>query len=299
MADHSKKVLVIGADSFTGRHLSPYLQMNGYDVYGTGLKNTHDSTDFIDLDILDNDAIRKVLKAIKPSYIINLAAASFVGENNKELFYQLNVIGTENILNAIKNCGLKPKKVILPSSAVVYGDQKVKTLSENLILNPKNHYGYSKYVSELICKSYFSDLDVIIPRPFNYTGRGQRDSFLIPKIVSAFKTKQPSISLGNLDTYREYNDVKFVCECYLKLMESNLKSLTVNICTGVTYSAREIVNFMESIAGYKITIARDERFIRKNEIQKLEGDKALISSIVGEINDHRSIEYLLREMYFD
>jgi nucleoside-diphosphate-sugar epimerase len=289
------KILIIGIDSFTGRHLRAFFEKKGYEVFGTS-QNTLENQNIFFADILNFQSLIDVLENSDPHYIINLAAISFVGEPKKELFYNVNVLGAENILKAIDQVGLRPKKILFPSSAVVYGDQKSNTLAESFWPNPKNHYGYSKFVMEQICKTYMDRHNVIVTRPFNYTGIGQADTFLVPKIVNAFREKSKSISLGNIKTLREYNDVNFICESYLKLLESDFRSGIVNICTGITYSVEDILVSVSEITGYEIDLIIDQNLIRRNEIFELKGDPAILNSLIGDIGKSYSLENMLKRM---
>lgn len=292
------KLLIIGIDSFTGHHLKVHFEEIGWHVFGTSF-SAKEPDKVYKVDIIDSEAIISVLTKVKPDYIINLAAISFVGEPNRELFYKVNVLGTESLLESILQSGIEPIKVLMPSSAVVYGNQINTVLHEGLVPNPINHYGYSKYISEQICKTYFEKLKIIIPRPFNYTGEAQSSSFLVPKIVEAFRSKSNSVSLGNLNTFREYNDVRRVCLIYERLLKIKSHSEIVNVCSGNTHSVGEILECMKRISGRNINIEIDERFVRKNEIHELKGNPSKLESLIGELGTDFSIESLLERMYHE
>lgn len=176
-----KKVLITGINSFTGKHLEKYLLKEGFEVVGTTSKTC---------DISKIEDIIKILNETKPNFIIHLAAISFVGHKNIEDFYKVNIIGTTNLLDAILKTDLKIEKILLSSSATVYGNQGLEVLDESLCPIPANHYGASKYAMECLAKNYFDKLPIIITRPFNYTGVGQAEHFLIPKIIKHFKEKK-------------------------------------------------------------------------------------------------------------
>jgi len=269
------RVLITGIDGFTGRHLKNYL--SDYDVFGTSLLKSGDNV--YKCDVTDEESVKQVLEKVKPDVIIHLAALSFVGYGNINDFYKVNVIGSENILKNAKNA-----KVIVASSATVYGNQSKEVLDEGMCLNPNNHYALSKYSAEQIAKNYFDKLNVIIVRPFNYTGVWQEEHFLVPKIVKHFKERKKEIKLGNLDVIREFNDVSFVCEAYKRLINSDVHGEILNIASSRGIKLLDIVKYMEDIAGYKIKIIQDEKFIRKNEIKKLIGSNKKLFSLIGEIS---------------
>jgi len=269
------RVLITGIDGFTGRHLKNYL--SDYEVFGTSLLKSGDNV--YKCDVMDEESVKQVLEKVKPEVIIHLAALSFVGYGNISDFYKVNVIGSENILKNAKNA-----KVIVASSATVYGNQSKEVLNEDMCLNPNNHYALSKYSAEQIAKNYFDKLNVIIVRPFNYTGVWQEEHFLVPKIVKHFKERKKEIKLGNLDVIREFNDVSFVCEAYKRLINSDVHGEILNIASSRGIKLLDIVKYMEDIAGYKIKIIQDEKFIRKNEIKKLIGSNKKLFSLIGEIS---------------
>jgi len=294
----SKKVLIIGIESFTGKHLSSFLSLAGYSVYGTSYLHA-ETNNVLPCDITDKTSIKNVIERITPEYIINLAGISFVGNTQKELFYRVNVLAVENILESVLEIeNYQPKKVILVSSATVYGNQESPILDESMIPNPVNHYGISKLAMEQVTKTYFDKLDIIITRPFNYTGTGQESHFLIPKIVSHFKEGKQEIELGNTEVFREFNDVEYVCEIYKKLLESAIKSEIINICSNRVIALKEVIKQMDKIAGYEIVIKVNPAFVRANEIVSLSGSTDKLFGLIGEVNQ-KDFEKTLEEMYYD
>lgn len=292
-----KKLLIIGIDSFTGKHLKLYMEKYDFDVYGTAFKKNENK--IFKCDITKTSEIKNILEDLKPDYLINLAGVSFVETKDKEIFYKVNVLAVENILEAITNIkDYKPLKVILVSSATIYGNQEQNILDENLIPNPINHYGISKLAMEQIAKTYFDKLNIIIARPFNYTGVEQSDNFLIPKIIKCFRDKKTEIELGNLNVKREFNDVTFVCEVYKKLFEANIKNEIVNIASNRIISLKDVIKNMNKISGYQINISVNPLFIRENEIINLSGSCNKLFSLIGEIKQKDFYE-TLEDMYND
>ena len=283
------RVLITGIDGFTGIHLSRYLKSE-YEVFGTSLKK--EEKNIFKCDITNKEEIKKVLDKVKPDYVIHLAGISFVGHSNYEDFYKVNVIGTQNLLESIKDV----KKVIIASSATVYGKQNREILSEDLSPNPLNHYAISKFGVEQISRTFFDKFDIIITRPFNYTGLYQSTSFLVPKIVSHFKDKKSVIKLGNLDVIREINSIDFVCKVYKRLLESDAKNIVVNIASKREVYLKDIIKIMNEIAGYEIKVIQDKNLIRRDEPKKLIGDNNLLFSLIGEV-ENKPLREILEEMY--
>ncbi|MFA6192473.1 MAG: GDP-mannose 4,6-dehydratase [Sulfurimonas sp.] len=289
-----KKVLITGIDSFTGTHLSSYLEACGYEVHGTSFFESGEKR--YKCNITEKSDIVQVLKKVEPDFLIHLSGISFAAHGNNEEFYNVNTIGTTNILDTLVELGLNPSKIILASSATVYGNQGLEILDESLCPKPANHYGASKYAMECLAQNYFNKLDIVIVRPFNYTGSGQAEHFLIPKIVKHFKEKRENIELGNLDVMREFNDISFVCEVYKRLLECDKKSEVLNIATNRGIKLLDVIDSMNEIAGYEIKVAVNPEFVRKDEIKSLTGSSDKLFDSIG-IIELKDFKHTLREMF--
>lgn len=288
-------ILITGIDGFTGIHLEAFLQSKGYQVYGTVIGEPSCKNHF-KCDIRVQLEVDRVIDAVKPDYIFHLAAISFVGESNKSLIYDVNVMGTQNILDALLKASLGPRKIIVASSAIVYGNQNEQVLDESMCPKPVNHYGYSKLAMEHLVATYFDHLNILVTRPFNYTGPGHSENFVIPKIVSHFMSGKKSIELGNLDVAREFNDIRAVVEIYWKLMVCDHKSDIVNICTGNVVRLKDVISYLEDIAGYKIKVKVNPNFVRKNEIPTLMGSTKKLHELI-EVDNTWKIMDTLKSMF--
>ena len=296
MAERSnEKVFITGINGFTGKHLEGYLEKRGFQVYGTTLDETSVNNHF-KCDILSEDSLFEILNKVKPNYVIHLAAISYVAAKNQQNIYNVNVFGTLNLLNAIEKLNYNLNKILIASSATVYGNIEGE-LNEEMCPKPVNHYGNSKLVMENMTKPYFDKLNIIIVRPFNYTGIGQESHFLIPKILSHYKLGKEEIELGNIDVFREFNDVNFVVRSYTDLILSNISSEIINVCTGKALSIQNILDAMANIAGYKIKVNINPMFVRSNEIRTLKGATKKMNHIIGDFTEEFEIENTLREMY--
>lgn len=289
------KVLITGITGFTGYHLESELLKSGYSVFGTTFTEPKKKNHY-QCDILDRTQVNKVLTSCNPDYIIHLAAISFVASENINSIYETNVIGTLNLLDIADELNLQVKKILLASSAAVYGNVEGE-LSEDICPKPVNHYGNSKLVMENMAANFFNKFEIILLRPFNYTGTGQNSDFLIPKIVDHFKKESEVIKLGNLHTFREYNSVKSIVSIYIKLLQSSFNSGAVNVSSGRTYSIENILQFMEQISNHSISVEVDPRFVRKNEITELKGSTQKLQEILGQDIGHADLKETLRYMY--
>lgn len=287
-------LLITGIDGFTGFHLEKWFQNLGYLVFGTTFSKPNKENHF-QCDITDKANFRNVLEEVRPSHIIHLAAISFVAEANAGKIYNTNVLGALNLMDALEELSLYPHKILVASSAAVYGNLG-NSLDEKMCPKPVNHYGNSKLAMEHMLANYFDRQKIILARPFNYTGPGQEPHFLVPKIVSHFKEQKPLIELGNIDTFREYNDVGYVADIYSKLLVSDFHSGPVNIASGKTYSIKQILNELEALTGHQIEVGVNPKFVRKNEIKELKGSTDKLRSILQDFPNPSNLALTLKKM---
>lgn len=174
------KVLLTGASGFTGKHVSAALRKYGCHV--VPLRSN----------LTDKKSLVREVLSIRPSHVIHLAGVSFVANEDEQAIYDVNVIGSVNLLEALSCLNTHTIKLIMASSATVYGDAEVGRVSEQHAPNPVNHYGCSKLAMENMACNYRDRFDVTVVRPFNYTGVGQSERFLIPKIIPLTYKENPT-----------------------------------------------------------------------------------------------------------
>lgn len=265
------KVLLTGSQGFTGRYVKEEL-----------LKNNHEVFD-LDSNLLNKKSLDIEIQSKEIDAVIHLAAIAFVQYGDVNVIYENNIMGTRNLLDTLVSYVPKVKHVLIASSANVYGNAKIKKITENTPLDPINDYAISKVAMEHMAKLWMDRLPITITRPFNYTGLGQSEDFVIPKIVQHFKEKKDFIELGNIEVCREFNDVRSVAIIYRRLLESAPLNDIVNICSGQTYSLKEIVENLTLISDHAINIKINKDLIRTNEIKKLSGDISKLKSIISEL----------------
>ncbi len=110
------------------------------------------------------------------------------------------------------------------------------------------------------------------------------------------KTIKKVIELGNIDVSRDFSDVRDIAKAYVNLLESDIISETVNLCSGNIYSLSEIIAIMNKIAGYEIEVEVNPLFVRPNEIKILGGDNNKLTNLVGFKPDIK-LEKTLLDMY--
>ncbi|MEZ4598910.1 MAG: GDP-mannose 4,6-dehydratase [Syntrophotaleaceae bacterium] len=277
-----KTVLVTGAAGFTGRFMTAALEQKNYHVIGL-VHSTKGPGQGLPCDLTDAVAVAEAMREIKPDYVVHLAALSFVGHRDSEAFYRVNLFGTLHLLEALAALPVPPRKVLVASSANVYGTPAVEVIDESVCPAPVNHYANSKLAMEHMVRTWFDRLPILITRPFNYTGPGQAPVFLVPKIVEHFRRRSPTIELGNLDVSRDFSDVRDVVAAYAALLETDAVSETVNICRGEATPLRGIIDIMNRLAGYEIEVKVNPAFVRSKEISRLQGDNTRLKRLVGTV----------------
>jgi len=283
--DQADKVWLLGADSFTGHYLLQALKDANYEVDTTAV------------DITDAQQVEQAMLAIQPSYIINLAAISFVPDGDSANIYAVNTIGVQHILDASLQLAVKPKKIILVSSSTIYGQQQQQEIAEDCIASPINHYGCSKWAMEQIANTYADQLNIVITRPFNYTGQQQDIKFLVPKIVAHFQQRADKIQLGNIDIWRDFSDVRWIASAYVQLLQSNKKIHSpVNLCSGQLTSIREIIESLQQLTGHSIEVEVNPDFVRQADIKRQKGANTFLYQLLPSLDVPNSIEQTLEWM---
>lgn len=282
------RILITGGAGFTGRYLTSLLASRGGEVHGV----VHYAPDepIADVaamhvaDLVDHAAIASVVKDVRPDAVVHLAAIAFVGHDDIEELYRANVVGTRQLLDALSQLGEPPTSVVLASSANVYGNAREGVLVESMPPEPANDYGVSKVAAEYIGHLYAAKLPLIVARPFNYTGRGQPETFLIPKIIANARRRAPFIELGNLDVARDFSDVRTVVEAYARLIAApDAIGETFNICSGRAISLREILELVTELSGHRFEVRVNPALVRSDEVRTLSGSAAKLDSAIGKV----------------
>ncbi|TCV95766.1 nucleoside-diphosphate-sugar epimerase [Luteibacter rhizovicinus] len=276
------RVLVTGHKGFTGRYVVAALRAAGCDVLG--LAERPEDLDAPSVDLLDRAAVARAVGDARPDAVIHLAAIAFVAHGDADEMYRTNVVGTRHLMEALAALPKTPRAVLLASSANVYGNSDVELLSESVEASPANDYAVSKLAMEYMAKLWSDRLPVVLARPFNYTGVGQAENFLLPKIVSHFQRGERVIELGNIDVARDFQDVRFVADAYVRLLSASAAGQTVNLCSGTSVSLMEVIGMMQQIAGYEIEVRVNPVFVRGNEVARLTGDNRRLRSLIGPLD---------------
>jgi nucleoside-diphosphate-sugar epimerase len=281
-----KRALITGLTGFTGRYVEQELRAAGYEVFGTITPGHTPAERQYAVDLNDRAGLAAMVQEVKPDVVAHLAAIAFVGHGDVEQIYRVNVAGTRNLLEALAGLEHKPSAVLLASSANIYGNVELDAISEEVPAAPANDYAVSKLAMEYMARLWKDKLPLIFVRPFNYTGVGQHENFLLPKIVNHFRRKAADIELGNLHVWRDFSDVRMVAQSYRRLLAqgSAPAGQTFNICSGHGYSLGEALDMMADIAGYKINVHVNPAFVRANEVVRLVGDNRRLAAATGPLS---------------
>jgi GDP-6-deoxy-D-talose 4-dehydrogenase len=278
-----KRALITGLRGFTGHYLAQELSSAGYRVFGTALPGEEAGPDIYTVNMCDRAAVAAMIEEIQPDVVAHLAAIAFVGHANVEQIYRVNILGTRNLLEALAGQRQAPSCVLLASSANIYGNASAGVIEESVAPAPANDYAVSKLAMENMAQLWTDKLPIVIARPFNYTGVGQEENFLLPKIVSHFRRAAPEIELGNLAIARDFSDVRMVAGCYRRLLHASPAGQTFNVCSGQAQTLAGVIGTMSAIAGYDIEVRVNPAFVRKNDVLTLVGSNDKLTSVIGTV----------------
>lgn len=286
-----KSVLIFGAAGFVGKYLADEFTNNGYGVYGSDKLNAESLPGFVEYsvaDILDAEEVCKVVARFRPNYVVNLAAISSVGLSWEmpQLTLEVNVRGALNILEAARKTESKPKVMFIGSSEEYAPSDS--PINEEMPLNANNPYGISKMAQERFAEIYREryGMKIYCVRPFNHTGIGQNDAFVLPsfcKQVAEIQKKGTSgiIKVGNLDVFRDFSDVRDIVRAYRLIIESDDCTKTYNVGSGVAYSLEELLNYILSLSSQEVNVEIDKSRFRPIDNKVICCDNSLIFKELG------------------
>ena len=300
------RVLIFGAGGFVGSYLCKEFLNNGYKVSGTDKGEGSalpSEVDFYKTDLMQADEVKKLIGQIQPDIIVNLAAISSVGAswNMPQTTMAINVIGALNIMEAARKSEQKPRILFVGSSEEYVISEN--PLDENTQLNANNPYGISKVTQEQLAKLYREQygLKIYCVRPFNHTGIGQRDTFVLPsfckQVAEIDKSgKDGKIQVGNLKVKRDFSHVKDVVRAYRMIVESDNCNQIYNVGSGNAYSLEDMITYIIGLSDQNIEIEVDQNRIRPTDQPVICCDRSLIGKELG-WEPQYNVYDALREMY--
>lgn len=263
------RILITGHSGFIGGYLKKRLKNSGHELQ---LVDLVDGTDICDWQQVEH------LKEM--DVIVHLANLSYVpaSYNQPRKFYEINYLST---LNMLELCRLN-KAAFIFFSSYIYGHPQYEPIDENHPIQAFNPYAQTKVICESLCEGYNRDfkVPVTIFRPFNIYGKGQNEEFLIPTIIK--QAENGKIVIRDDRPKRDYIHVEDVAEAIVKALNS-IAGTSVgkyNLGTGVSYSVKEIVDFVREIYQTKIDYLCTNEF-RPNEVLDTVADISKIRNELG------------------
>lgn len=274
------RAFVTGGQGFVGTWLRRHLQAEGDEVVAPGPE----------VDVTDGEALCRVLRAARPEALYHLAAASHVGrswEDPRETF-RVNALGTLEVLCALRDLD-GPVRTLLVSSSEVYGPVPAdeQPVGEDRPVRPLSPYAASKAAAELVGVQAWlgHGQEVVVARPFNHVGPGQRDDFVVAalarRVAEAERSGTEEIAIGNLDAVRDFTDVRDIVRAYRLLVLHGRSGVAYNVCSGVGHRIADVAGSLVSAAEGRLALAVDASLQRPSEVSVLVGSPARLQAETG------------------
>jgi len=274
------RAFITGMTGFVGRHLVAALGADGMVVHGTllpGLGETPPPGAIgHEVDITDPHAMAALLADVAPDSIVHLAAAASVGQSfsDPDGTWHVNVEGTRGVLDGMRH-GAPAARMVMALSGEEYGRVPLEQLpvTEHTPLNPVSPYARSKVAADQLCERYHRDhgLAVVRLRAFNQIGPGQDLRFVVPSICKQIADAEMAgdgtctLELGNIDTRRDFMDVRDVVSAYRLLLQQGDPDRTYLAGTGRSHSIRDLIDIAVSLALVPVQVTSDPSRIREGE----------------------------------
>lgn len=290
-----KKALIIGAAGFVGSYLIDHIQKNCvWSIIVTKMPQEeihHPGIAVCDLNILDKEAVASLLQRERPDYIFHLAAQSSVAVSwkNPGLTVDVNIKGSLNVLDAVRELDYKPR-VLLIGSGEEYGHvrQEEIPIIEDNVLRPGNIYAATKACQNMIGCIYAQayGMDVMMVRAFNHVGPNQTPTFVVADFCKQaaeieLGQKEPVIRVGNLSAKRDFSDVRDVVDAYVRLMEKGKAGETYNVGSGKAVAIEDILKLILSFSKADIKVEVDPARMRPVDVPIIEADIEKLTACTG------------------
>ncbi|QDM28180.1 NAD-dependent epimerase/dehydratase family protein [Tardiphaga sp. vice304] len=290
------RILITGAGGFVGPHVVNALRGvygDAVSILGTGLQKRDDPTGYpiVELDVTDQAAVRRAVARYRPTHVLNLAAiaAPAAVSESPDAGWRVHLDATRHIANAILD--EVPECVLVHvGSGLVYGDSARSglPLDENTVLAPVDEYGASKAAADLALGVFVAKgMHCIRLRPFNHTGPGQTDAFVIPAFAMQIAQIEaglmpPVMRVGNLEAQRDFLDVRDVADAYVRAIQrsSVLESgLILNVASGIPRKISDVLELLLSKTKVHIEV----------EIDTARAQGSVFSIVVGNADKARQL----------
>jgi GDP-4-dehydro-6-deoxy-D-mannose reductase len=240
------------------------------------------------IDLLDRDAVRQAIAALRPVQVYHCAGAAHVGDSWTRTTATLsaNVLATHYLFDAIRRAGITCR-VLVPGSAHVYAPSLLP-IAEDAPLAPASPYALSKLAQELVSAQAFvrDGSETILTRVFNHCGPRQSPSFAAASMARQVALIEhgalpPVIKVGNLDTVRDLTDVRDTVRAYAMLMDRGVPGSICNVASGVARPTRAVLDTLLSHARVPVRVEVDPARLRPHDIPVLVGDPSRLRQTTG------------------
>jgi GDP-4-dehydro-6-deoxy-D-mannose reductase len=297
---YSCRVLVTGSFGFVGRYLVPALAAALPDdaeviaaVNGSGKTYDVPKVRTIMLDVTSPVQVRDAIAETRPTHLFHLAAVSTVhgAKQSTREIWDVNFGGALNVALAIQETAPECR-LIQCSSALVYGSSFATECpaDEHAPLCPDTVYGASKAAADLMVGQMArAGLRAVRLRPFNHTGPGQSEGFVVPSFAAQIARiergqQEPVMHVGGLDNRRDFLDVRDVVEAYIKTVlhfDTLPNGCVINIASGRTWTIRDVLETMLARSQTRIEIVQDEQRMRISENSTMIGSWQVAHKLLG------------------
>ncbi len=273
------RTLVTGASGFIGSRLIERCRAQGDEVTGTHAHGAHlPSKDEREADLLDLESLTRTVEEVDPEVIIHLGGLSHVGLSWKHVasYFQVNVIGTENLLRAADG-----RRVVFASSAEVYGKVPAteQPLTEDRVAAPRSPYAMSKAAAERICL----ERQAVVARAFNVVGPGQSRQFVLPSFADQLARiaagTETSLKVGNLEAQRDFLHIDDAVHGFRTLAKRGNRGEVYNIGGGEVHSIRHLLDLLVEVSGVDATPEIDPERFRPVDIPLLRADPSRLTAL--------------------
>lgn len=283
--------LITGSNGFCGLHLARRLRVEkgvrivGVDVAPTS-RNPQALDDYLQADLCEPEQIKHVLETVQPDFVFHLAGVS---SGKPSEIYRANFLAVLHLLEAVR-CFSRHIRLLLVGSASEYGNVAADQLPirEDTECKPGDTYGASKHAMTLTALHYAQHhhMKLVIARPFNIVGTGIPATLLIGAVLRRAKEalkspNEPVITIGNLDSERDFVAVDDVIEAYLRMMSGDLWGQVFNLCSGKPYSVRFVVATLLSHSPRPIRLQQNPSLFRPSDPHVIYGDWSKAHSAFG------------------
>lgn len=272
------RAFITGASGFVGGWLTRHLSEEGDEVMSLAEG----------IDLAQPGAATQAIMDANPEVIYHLAGLAHVGRSwdQPAETFRVNVVGTIELFEAVRQLAHRPR-VLLISSAEVYGAGNGVVLDEKSPIHPVSPYAASKAAAEIVGRQAFygRDIEVIVARPFNHVGPGQAEFFVVSalakRVVEAELSGTETIAVGNLSAARDFTDVRDVVRAYRQLIVSGIPGETYNVCSGRAIPVSSLLDELVKQAAVAITPEVDPNLFRPVDVPSMEGSYTKLHTLTG------------------